>query len=122
MAYRSTTCIARTRPEASCNSLGLRQASAPVGRAISRRLALTFAARFSRCAGARDMLEASGTKLRVGLRERIAALFDDEAHQSGAAHYFNAGLAAMIVVNVGAVILESVEPIRVQHQATFFAI
>jgi voltage-gated potassium channel len=68
------------------------------------------------------MLEASGTKVRTELRERIAALFDDEAHQSRAAHYFNAALAAMIVISVGAVILESVEPIRARHQTTFFII
>jgi voltage-gated potassium channel len=68
------------------------------------------------------MLEASATKVRVGLRERIAALFDDDAHQSRAAHYFNAALAAMIVLSVGAVILESVEPIRARHTTAFFVV
>jgi voltage-gated potassium channel len=68
------------------------------------------------------MLEASGTNDDVGLRERIAALFDDDAQQSQTAQYFNGALALLIVVNVGAVVLESVEPIRVRHQTMFFAI
>ncbi len=57
----------------------------------------------------------------IRLRQSLATLFDDDA-QSQVAHYFNAALAFLIIVNVGAVILESVEPIRAQYPVTFVAI
>ena len=55
----------------------------------------------------------------VGLRRRLVVLFDDDAHHNVATRYFNAALATLIVVNVGAIILESVEPIHARHAATF---
>jgi voltage-gated potassium channel len=58
----------------------------------------------------------------VGLRKRLVTLFDDDAQQSRTTQYFNGALALLIVVNVGAVILESVEPIRAGHPTIFFAI
>jgi voltage-gated potassium channel len=58
----------------------------------------------------------------VALRHRLSAVFDDDAPQSPAARVFNLLLAVLIIVNVGAVILESVEPMRIKHQSTFIAI
>jgi voltage-gated potassium channel len=58
----------------------------------------------------------------TSLRRRLSSLFDDEAPQTRTTHIFNALLATLIIVNVAAVILESVEPIRVQHAAVFTAI
>ena len=49
-------------------------------------------------------------------------MFDDDAPQSLVARVFNVLLALLIIVNVGAVILESVEPMRIKHQLTFMAI
>jgi voltage-gated potassium channel len=58
----------------------------------------------------------------LGLRERLVALFDDDAQQSRGTRYFNGALALLIVVNVGAVVLESVEPIRAAHSEAFSAV
>jgi voltage-gated potassium channel len=68
------------------------------------------------------MLGSDQSKDRVGLRKRLVTLFDDDAQQNRATQYFNGALALLIVVNVGAVILESVEPIRAEHPAVFLAI
>jgi voltage-gated potassium channel len=58
----------------------------------------------------------------IRLRQRLAILFNDDAKQNGIARYFNAALAFLIIVNVGAVILESVESIRAQHAFLFTGI
>jgi voltage-gated potassium channel len=55
----------------------------------------------------------------VRLRRRLATLFDDDAQQTALTRYFNGMLAFLIVVSVGAVILESVEPIRERNAALF---
>ncbi len=46
------------------------------------------------------------------IRQRIAALFDDDVPQSTLAHVVNILPAVLILVNVAAVILESVEQLR----------
>jgi voltage-gated potassium channel len=56
------------------------------------------------------------------LRQRLATLFDDDAQHNKFSRYFNTALALLIVVNVGAVILESVEPIRASHPFIFIAL
>jgi voltage-gated potassium channel len=56
------------------------------------------------------------------LRRRLSSLFDDDALQSRTVRIFNALLATLIVVNVAAVIMESVEPIRVRYATVFTAI
>jgi voltage-gated potassium channel len=58
----------------------------------------------------------------VRLRRRLVVLFDDDAHQNKITQYFNGVLAILIVVNVGAVILESVEPLRVRYLTVFATI
>jgi voltage-gated potassium channel len=68
------------------------------------------------------MLGSDQSKDRVGLRKRLVTLFDDDAQQNRPTQYFNGALALLIVVNVGAVILESVEPIRAGHPMIFLAI
>ncbi|WP_158818391.1 ion transporter [Methylocapsa sp. S129] len=60
-----------------------------------------------------------GTRADAGLRRRIAVLFDDDAGRNSTAHYFDGALALLIVANVSAVILESVEPIRASHPLAF---
>jgi voltage-gated potassium channel len=62
-----------------------------------------------------------GARVGPGLRRRLVILFDDDAQQNRITQYFNAALAALIVLNVSAVILESVEPIRASHPAAFIA-
>ncbi|HLH11242.1 MAG TPA: ion transporter [Methylovirgula sp.] len=57
----------------------------------------------------------------TSLRRRLSALFDDDAPQTRTTRIFNALLAALIIVNVAAVILESVEPIRA-HNARLFTL
>jgi voltage-gated potassium channel len=47
-----------------------------------------------------------------GLRQRLSTLFDDEAPPRGASSVFNTLLAVLIVLNVAAVILDSVTSIR----------
>jgi voltage-gated potassium channel len=64
--------------------------------------------------------EHSGNPI-IRARQNLAALFDDDA-RSPAARYFNGALAFLIIVNVGAVILESVEPIRTRYPIAFIAI
>lgn len=54
------------------------------------------------------------------LRRRLNELFDDNLRQSAAAHVFNAGLAALIIVNVASVILESVEALREDFNGIFW--
>jgi voltage-gated potassium channel len=68
------------------------------------------------------MLGSDESKVGAGLRKRLVSLFDDDAQQNRTTQYFNGALALLIVVNVGAVILESVEPIRAEHPAVFLAI
>src|SRR5579863_2054610 len=68
------------------------------------------------------MTDAAATSASDGLRRRIVLLFDDDAQQNRITQYFNGALALLIVVNVGAVILESVEPIRAGHPFFFLAI
>jgi voltage-gated potassium channel len=54
------------------------------------------------------------------LRRRLSRWFDDDAsHNNRAARRFNLFLAALILVNVGAVILETVDPIRQRYDTTF---
>ena len=47
-----------------------------------------------------------------GLRQKLSTLFDDDAPPNLASSLFNALLALLIVVNVAAVVLDSVEPLR----------
>jgi voltage-gated potassium channel len=58
----------------------------------------------------------------VSLRRRLVVLFDDDADQNTITQYFNGALAILIVVNVGAVILESVEPLRLRYLTVFATI
>ncbi len=58
----------------------------------------------------------------VGLRRRFATLFDDDARQNRITRYFNAALAFLIIVSVGAVTIESVEPIRARYMVLFIGI
>lgn len=58
----------------------------------------------------------------ITLRQRIAALFDDDVPQSMLAHALNILLAILILVNVAAVILESVEPLRIHYSRAFLLI
>jgi voltage-gated potassium channel len=58
----------------------------------------------------------------TSLRRRLSNIFDDEAPQTRTTRIFNALLATLIVVNVAAVIMESVEAIRSHHAAVFAAI
>jgi len=53
-------------------------------------------------------------------RRRLSLLFDDDAPPSVAAHAFNIALALLIIVNVIAIILETVEPIRDRFAAGFY--
>ncbi len=56
------------------------------------------------------------------LRRRLSSLFDDDAPQTRTVRIFNALLATLIIVNVAAVIMESVESIRLRYAAVFIAI
>lgn len=56
----------------------------------------------------------------VRLRRRIAIIFDDNSRPNRLTRAFNAALAFLIITSVGAVILESVEPIR-EHNVQLFA-
>jgi voltage-gated potassium channel len=57
---------------------------------------------------------------KITFRRRLSRLFDDDpSHSNKAARRFNLFLAALIVVNVAAVILETVKPIRDQYPSTF---
>jgi len=58
----------------------------------------------------------------VTLRHRLNPFFDDDAPQSRAVHVFNSLLAVLIVVNVVAVILESVESISARYNGVYWAI
>jgi voltage-gated potassium channel len=53
-------------------------------------------------------------------RRQLSLLFDDDAPPSVAAHAFNIALALLIIVNVIAIILETVEPIRDRFAAGFY--
>ena len=55
----------------------------------------------------------------ISLRRRLARLFDDDARRDPATQLFNLLLAVLIVANVAAVILETVEPIRLRYEAVF---
>jgi voltage-gated potassium channel len=54
------------------------------------------------------------------LRHRVSSLFDDAAPQTGAVRWFNAALASLIIVNVAAVILESVAELRRDYDPLFW--
>ena len=56
------------------------------------------------------------------LRQRLAILFDDDVYHLRSTQVFHAVLAGLIVVNVLAVILETVEPLRRHYEAVFLAI
>jgi len=60
----------------------------------------------------------SGKSL-AALRRRLNAFFDDDAPQTAAVHVFNSLLATLIVVNVSAIILESVESVRADYFQEF---
>jgi voltage-gated potassium channel len=55
----------------------------------------------------------------VAFRRRLNPYFDDDAPHSAAVRVFNFLLAALIVVNVGAIILESVDTIREDYHEAF---
>ena len=54
-----------------------------------------------------------------GLRRRLAVIFEDEEPRTAATRLFNAALALLIVANVAAVVMESVEPVRERFSAEF---
>ncbi|HYM02818.1 MAG TPA: ion transporter [Stellaceae bacterium] len=56
----------------------------------------------------------------IAFRRRVSRLFDDTAPQNAATRLFNAALAALIVVNVTAVIVESVDSIHRQNPEIFW--
>jgi voltage-gated potassium channel len=58
----------------------------------------------------------------ISFRQRVATLFDDDLPQSPLAHVINILLALLILVNVAAVILESVEPLRIHCSTAFIRI
>jgi voltage-gated potassium channel len=58
----------------------------------------------------------------TGARERLARIFDDEEPRGTTTRIFNALLATLIVINVAAVVLESVESFRRQFSLAFVAI
>ncbi len=58
----------------------------------------------------------------VALRHRLNPFFDDDAPQTLAVRVFNSLLALLIVVNVVAVVLESVESISVRYNGAYWAI
>ncbi len=53
------------------------------------------------------------------LRRRLAAIFEDEEPRSLATRIFNTLLATLIITNVAAVAIESVEPIRREYGLAF---
>lgn len=59
---------------------------------------------------------------KIPLRHRLADLFDDDAPRTLAVRLFNAALAVLIIVNVAAVILESVDGLRVRYPLAFVGI
>ena len=58
----------------------------------------------------------------ISIRHRLAGLFDDDAPRTLAVRLFNAALAILIIVNVTAVILESVDWLRARYPVTFILI
>jgi voltage-gated potassium channel len=54
-------------------------------------------------------------------RRRLSHLFDDDAPRNRVIRLFNLLLALLIVLNVAAVILETVEPIRARYEVFFLA-
>ena len=58
----------------------------------------------------------------VGIRHRLNAFFDDDAPQTTATKSFNLLLALLIIVNVGTVILESVNGFEARYAGLFRAI
>ncbi|MGO9134008.1 MAG: ion transporter [Methylovirgula sp.] len=65
------------------------------------------------------MSQESSPRKDSSLRSRLSTLFDDDLPQSPAARLFNTALGILIIVNIGAVILESVEQIRPRFSASF---
>ena len=55
----------------------------------------------------------------IPLRRRLAIIFEDEEPRDAATRVVNALLALLIIVNVAAVVLESVESIRQHYDAVF---
>lgn len=62
----------------------------------------------------------------TALRRRLAVIFDDDAphtHEGATARrVFNAALAGLIIVNIAAIILESVESIDARYSGAFLAL
>ncbi len=56
------------------------------------------------------------------LRARLSGLFDDDAPRTLAVRVFNIALATLIIVNVAAVILESVSWMSQRYSLTFLTI
>jgi voltage-gated potassium channel len=54
------------------------------------------------------------------LHQWLIHILDDNAPPTRATQIFNAGLASLIGINVAAVVLESVESVRAQHDALFW--
>jgi voltage-gated potassium channel len=63
-----------------------------------------------------------GQSLSVAIRHRLSAFFDDDAPQTPGTKTFNFLLSLLIVVNVGAVILESVNSLETRYADVFQAI
>lgn len=55
----------------------------------------------------------------IELRRRLATIFEDEEPRSATTRLFNAMLAILIIANVAAVVLESVDSIRQQFSGAF---
>jgi voltage-gated potassium channel len=62
----------------------------------------------------------------TALRRRLAVIFDDDAphtHEGAAARrFFNAALAGLIIANIAAIILESVESIDARYGGAFLVL
>ena len=58
----------------------------------------------------------------LAARHWLNTLFDDDAPPSAASRTFNTALAALIIVNIVAIILESVEPLRSRYDPVFVLI
>jgi voltage-gated potassium channel len=55
----------------------------------------------------------------VAWRRRLTTLFGDDGQHNPSTRYFNGALALLIVLNVAAVALETVEPLRARYEAEF---
>jgi voltage-gated potassium channel len=61
------------------------------------------------------------SRLWYSWRRRLSHLFDDDAPRNRVIRLFNLLLALLIILNVAAVILETVEPIRARYEVFFLA-